>query len=510
MNFFFKFNIGVFLNSALSLNYMDKSKVALFSLLVVLIAFFSSCQEESDIRTSLITEEVIYLSGERARILGRILTNQNVAASDHGFYISENESFSQPIIISLGERVAPGRFIGETSELDIQKRYFVKSFISLPEGIQFGNVLEITTLSPDVDSFFPQNGPVGTTITIKGKNFTSDTKVFFGDRQAQVLRIDFESSITALVPPSGTTALEEVKLVVQNQELVFDNKFEYTTGKFTQLPNFPSSLKLFDNIYFQNGLEFFVGLGANNGQSINPQIWKYSLETNNWAQVDFPGAPLWKAFSGKNYFGGGASVISQNAQSSPSRDFWKFENNNFVKLPDLPFTAIDALSFELEDKLFVVGGSAGFGTDSYRYTISTGQWQKIGNTPFAINRTVLNFQHGNKQYFVNPVSKEIYSIDGETELWSFFGIYPGEINSGSAFGLTLGNRVITGMANRSQEVWELNPLSGSWVKKNAFPGNPIARNAGVFIHNNLIYILRSGEVQVPGPMEFWVLDPFGL
>lgn len=489
---------------------MDKSKIGIISLLVVILGFLSSCEEETSVTTSLITEEVIYLSGERARILGRIITTQNVEASDHGFYISENEAFSQPIIVSLGERVAPGRFIGETSGLDIQKRYFVKSFISLPEGIQFGNILEITTLSPDAFGFSPQNGPVGTTITILGKNFTSDTKVFVGDRQAQVLKIDFESSITAIVPASGTVALEEVMVVVQNQEILLQDKFEYTTGKFTQLSNFPTGLKLFDNIYFQSGEEFFAGLGANNGQSVNSQIWKYSLATKNWTQVVFPGTGLWKAFSAGSFFGGGARVISQNGQSSPSSDFWKFENNGFVKLPDLTFPATDAVSFELNGKLFVLGGASGSGTDAYRYTIATGQWQKIGNTPFSVNRTVLNFQHGNKQYLVNPVSKEIYSIDGSTETWSFFGIYPGDINSGSAFGVTIGDRVITGMANRSQEIWELNISTGIWVRKNSFPGNPIARNAATFVHDNLIYILRSGEVQVPGPMEFWVLDPFGL
>ncbi|MCS4434897.1 IPT/TIG domain-containing protein [Aquiflexum gelatinilyticum] len=489
---------------------MDRSKFGLISLLLIFFGIFSSCEEESQVTTSLITEEVIYLSGERARVLGRIITNQNVAASDHGFYISENESFSQPIIISLGERVAPGRFIGETSELDIQKKYFVKSFISLPDGIQFGNVLEITTLSPDAFSFSPLNGPVGTTVTIKGKNFTADTKVFFGNRQAQILKIDFESLITAIVPGSGTIALEEVRVIVQNQEILLEEKFEYTTGKFTQLPNFPSSLKLFDNVSFQNGLEFFAGLGANNGQTINSQFWKYSLVTGNWTQVDFQGDPLWRAFNSSNYFGGGALVISQNSLSSPSTDFWKYENNNFIKLPPLPFTAVNSLSFELNNKLFVMGGAVGFGTDVYRFNISTGQWQKIANSPFAVNRTVLNFSYDNKQYLVDPVTKEIYAFDGDLETWSFYGIYPGDINSGSAFGVTIGDRVITGMANRSQEVWELNLSNGLWVRKNIFPGNPIARNVGVYVHDNLIYILRSAEVQLAVPMEFWVFDPFGL
>jgi hypothetical protein len=489
---------------------MEKRKIGFISLLVIFLVIFSSCEEENQIPTSLVTEEIIYLSGEKARILGRILTTQNVAATDHGFYISESESFTQPKIITLGERTLPGRFIGEINELEIEKQYYVKSFIALPDGILFGNILIIKTLSPDAFNIYPNSGTVGTRVTIKGKNFTSDTRVFFGDRPAQILKIDFESSITAIVPASGSKILEEVSVLVQNKKIILKDKFEYTTGKFTRLSNFPSSLKLFDNIYFQNGAEFFAGLGANNGQSINPQIWKYSVVTKNWTEVGFSGQPLWKAFSGSNYFGGGATIISQSSLVSTTSDFWKYEINKFVKLPNLPFIAVNAVSFELNGNLYVMGGVTGGGTDAYRYDGATQQWQKIGNALFPLNRSVLTFQYGNKQFFVNPASKEIYSFDAGSQLWAFFGLYPGDINSGSPFGVTIGDKVITGMANRSLEVWELNMTTGLWLIKNPFPGNPIATNAGVFVHDNLIYILRSGEVQVSGPMEFWVLDPLGL
>jgi N-acetylneuraminic acid mutarotase len=488
---------------------MDKSKFGLITLLLCFFGIFSSCEEESQITTSLITEEVIYLSGERARILGRIITNQNVEASDHGFYLSESESFSQPIVISLGERVAPGRFIGETSELDIQKKYFVKSFISLPEGIQFGNVLEVTTLSPDVDSFSPQNGPVGTTINIKGKNFTSDTRVFVGDREAQVIRIDFESSITAIIPASGTVALEELKVVVQNQEILFDDKFEYTTGKFRQLADFPFPVRISENIYFQDNSGFYFGLGSEGSRFLNPTIWKYNLSNNQWATIPFLGAPLWRAFSTPKYFGGGASAITL-VPYIPSFDFWKIENGNFNKLPDLSFQAINTISFELNDKLYVFGGSVGTGNESYVYTANTGEWRKIANTPFPMNNTMANFNFGRKGYVINPENREIYLFDSDTDTWSYFGIFPGELGGGSALGITIGNRVFVGLANRSLQIWELNMETNGWVKKNNFTGSPIARNIATFVDNGLIYFIRNGEMQDFGSMEFWVFDPLAL
>jgi len=120
---------------------MKKYKFGLLSLLIFIFGIFSSCEEVEDFTTSLATEDVLYLSGERVRLLGRILTTQAVNATDHGFYIATNESFTQPLIISLGQRTNPGRFIGETSGLQVDQRYFVKSFLALEGEMLFGNII---------------------------------------------------------------------------------------------------------------------------------------------------------------------------------------------------------------------------------------------------------------------------------------------------------------------------------------------------------------------------------
>lgn len=146
---------------------------------LVLIFSFFACEEQLDLTPSIITENALLVSGERMRLSGRVITTQNIAASDHGFYISDNEGFSQPIIISLGVRESPGRFIGETTGLEIEKTYFVKSFVELPEGIVFGNVVNIETLSPRLIDFSPSNGQSGITVTINGVNITEDVRVFF-------------------------------------------------------------------------------------------------------------------------------------------------------------------------------------------------------------------------------------------------------------------------------------------------------------------------------------------
>jgi hypothetical protein len=483
---------------------MNRSKIGVLTLLSILFGIFSSCEEENIIPPSIITEEVIYLSGERVRLLGRIITTQNVNASDHGFYVSENESFNQPLIISLGERTNPGRFIGETETLNIERTYFAKSFINVDGEVQFGNVLQLTTLSPEVQSFSPNNGPVGTIITLTGKNFTSDTRILIGDRPAEIQRIEFESRIIAKIPPAGTVPRENVTVIVQNKEIILPQQFEYTTGTFSKLTNPPSSIRLSENIFFQDNENFYLGLGSDGNQSLNTNIWKYNLGNEQWTETPFQGNPLWLAFSTDNYFGGGATEITSPYVTS--RDFWEIENGNFEKLPDLPFESMESISFETNENLYVVGGLQGRNT--FKYFKSTGEWVSINQVPFPVNKSNLHFTHSNKLYVTNSGNKQIFMFDPVIETWSLFSIYPGDIVSGSGFGVGIGDRVYVGMNNRSIQVWELNMVTGNWVKKNNFTGTPAARNVGVYSNDGFIYLVR--RLDATGILEFWKFDPNGL
>lgn len=484
---------------------MNKSKIGVFSLLILLFGIFSSCEEEITVNPSLITEEVIYLSGERARLLGRIITTQNVNAIDHGFYLSENESFNQPLIISLGERINPGRFVGETEALNIDRRYYAKSFINVNGEIQFGNVLQLNTLSPEIQSFSPNNGPVGTIITLTGKNFTSDTRVLVGGRPADIQRIEFESRIVARIPVAGTVPRENVTIISQGKEMVFLEQFEYTTGTFSKLSNPPSVIQFNDNIYFQDNGDFYLGLGTDASQTLTSKIWKYSLGSEQWAEVSFQGNALWLAFSTNNYFGGGASTISRTPYFI-SQDFWRIQNGSFLRLPNLPFGVVEPVAFETNENLYVIGGL--LGNNSYKYSKSSSVWQNTTPAPFPVNKSNIHFVYKGKLYVTNSINKQIYFLDPETETWNFLTEYPGDLVTGAGFGVAIGDRVYIGMNNRSIQVWELNMLSVNWGKKNDFNGIPAAKNVGVFQNDGLIYLLR--RLDSSGLLEFWKFDPNGL
>lgn len=156
--------------------------------LLALLLIGGACTEDDPETTILVTEEVLFASGEQLRILGRLITNQSINANDHGFYLASDENFSNPLLISLGPKEGPGRFIGETSGLNTGQTYFVKAFMDLGSGPEFGNVIEVATLNPGIESFSPKFGKENGELFILGRNFTSDTRVFFGDQEAEIFR----------------------------------------------------------------------------------------------------------------------------------------------------------------------------------------------------------------------------------------------------------------------------------------------------------------------------------
>lgn len=491
---------------------MNKLRIIHVIFLALFFGTFSSCQEEVDFEPSLFTEEVLYLSGERVRLLGRVITNQNIEASDHGFQVSESEQFSQPIVISLGERTGPGRFIGESNGLEAGTTYYARAFLRTGSEEIFGNTITLQSLVPAVLDMVPNNGRAGAVITISGRNFGSDTRVFFGSTQAQVQGVDFESSIRVVVPPATVSPVVPVRVVSQGREMTLPLPFEYTTGKFTAIGVFPGALRLFDNISLQEGDDFYVGLGnlvQGLAQTLTNRMWKYDLGAGTWEEVSFPGGIHFRGFSTGKYFGGG--LLSFGANSSVATfDFWKLENGSFVKLRNLPAPANQSVAFETADAVYVVGGVSGTDKQVYRYSKSADTWSRIKDAPISINYNVMNFHHRGKQYFIDQASRGLYEYNPVDETWNAVSTYPGVLTNIGGLGITIGDFAYVGLENRSEQMWELDLRTMNWVRKNDFPGLGQGRNVGVFQNAGNIYVLRNGEIQITGAMQFWVFDPKGF
>lgn len=478
--------------------------------ILVLLSFVFGCREEESGTIVLVTEEVLYTSGEQARLLGRLITNQPVTAADHGFYLSQDENFGSPVIISLGTKEGAGRFIGETEKLSAQKKYFAKAFMDIGNGIEFGNVVELETLAAGLDSYSPGFGIPGREVFILGKNFTKDTKVFFGTEPAQVLEILFESRLRVRIPEAKGNSSVSIRVQSQEQNLVFPINFEYQTGTYLEVAPFPDQVRLVENIAFQNGGLFYAGLGSDRKVRFYPEIQSYNPVTNQWQNANFPGSPRTFAFATANFIGGGVAELGREPFVMNST-FWGVTPTGFKRLKDLPFPSRESLAAELNDELYVIGGKEGNLLAVHKYNLSSETWTTLGDSPTQFTKEHASFVYQNKFYVIGS-DKVLYSFDPVSQAWSQLSIFPGILGQGYGFGQVIGTKAYVGGYSRVDEVWELNLANLNWVSKNPIPGTPQSITAGSFEANGFIYLMRQQDINLIGnfPLIVYKFDPNGI
>lgn len=470
-----------------------------------------ACTQEEDVTTAVTTEEVIFVSGDKVRVLGRLITNQPISTSDHGFQVSTTENFSSPISVSLGIKEGPGRFIGETDGLDSGQDYFVRAF-AIVDGVDFfGEVLEIKTLTPSIESFSPNFAKVGQEMLITGLNFSPGTKVFFGTQEATVLQNFFESRLSVRIPEAAGEPVVKIRVQVQDEVLEFSQTFEYQSGKYTLLGQFPGALRIYNNVFFDNQSGFYVGLGALRlGAGNFPGFQRFDPTTGAWTAVTFPGEGRVGAFATSNYLGGGRVEIDRDVFEF-KQDFWKINGGTFTKLSDLPTTSFNSIAFELNGQLFIAGGTGLGDQNMLKYNPSTQVWTPQAPTPIALSNELAWFVFQNKAYFVAR-DRNVWEFEPNSDTWRILTPYPGSLDSGFGLAQVVNNKAYIGFYRRGEQLWELDLNTLSWKAKNFIPGLPQSINAGYFTSNGQIYILRAPEESIAGalPMELYRFDPNGI
>lgn len=479
----------------------------LASCIFIMLLAFGSCTQEDDTPILVSTEDLLFVGGDKVRISGRLLTNREVLATDHGFLFSSEPSFAGAQTLSLGQKNGPGRFIGESSGFKIGQTYFAKAYADV-DGLRIeGDVVELKTLTPSVSSFSPSYAPAGAEMVILGKNFPQGTKVFFGTQEAQVTQNLFESKLTLKIPAAAGQVVVPVKLVVQNKELVLPQAFEYQAGKFTKISEFPGSLRIYDNTFFYNSSGFHVGLGKQRLADSYRVFQRFDPGTGTWAEVNFPGSPRRFAFASSSFLGGGALELSRDVFQF-DRSFFKISGSNFERLPDLPFNTREAMAVDWNGKLFLFGGLDGAGSTVREFDAGSRTWSPKKPAPFDMSGTTAVFTYG-QRIFVLAVSGQVWEYLPNQDTWQVRSTYPGDKGQGYPFAQVIGKKAYLGLYRRTQEIWELDLETGVWKSKNQIIGLPQSINVGHFQYNGAIYILRSAEESTNGalPMELYKFEP---
>ncbi|MBN7814882.1 IPT/TIG domain-containing protein [Algoriphagus pacificus] len=473
------------------------------------VIFFYSCTEEENTTTVIVTEEILYSSSENLRLLGRIITNELIELNDHGFYISEEETFSAPIIISLGSKKGPGRFIGETDGLTNSKSYYAKAFMDVGGEIQYGNVIQLKTLAPSIKSFSPYFGAEGDDFIIKGTNFTKDTQVFFGDTQVPITSIVDESTIHLKIPPPKTVNVP-IKLICQNVELEFSTLFEYKTGTYEIISVYPDPFRLADAIFYLKDGNLVLGLGNMSIFALYPRMKRFDLKSQEWFDIQYSGSNRSYGFSTENYLGGGTSNLDTLGYKI-NYTFFKIIGNDFEKLEDLKFISRESIAFEIKEELYVIGSLEEdfFGVRKYNPTNKT--WTRITQAPAILTKSNPFFVYQNKFYVVDS-DKFLWEFDPNTLFWRKVSVFPGNLGLGYGMGQVIGDKAYIGLYKRTSEFWELDMSNFSWKIKKDIPGSITEVTVAHYSYGGSIYLIRTPDRIIAGnyPMNLYKFDPDGF
>lgn len=470
-----------------------------------------SCKEEDFPVFALFTEDPLYVSGEQAQLVGRLITNELLEVEDHGFWMDVDEDFSNPEIISLGIRSAPGRFIGQVDGLLPGKTYFAKTFTIFRGVTSFGNVIQINSLIPGIFSFNPDYALPGQKMEITGLNLGADTKVFFDDYEAFIEEIIYESILVLIIPPIQNNPSPIIKVVSNGVEMKFENRFEYMVGKMNFI-GFPEKYRLVNSLSFSAKNKFYVGFGYDLQLNINRFFWEFDPVQGIWNRLDFDIQPHILGFGAEGYFGGGYDAVDVYNTALPNNLFWYWNGNELVRKADVPFPAINSLCFQIKGKIYVLGGSSQEHRNTlFRYDPSIDNWSRLSDFPFAIEANLPYFVHQDYLYFISD-RKELIMFDPETGQRQTVSTYPGSIINQFGVAVVLEDRAIIGFYRQEVEIWELDLSNLSWKRKINFSGVFLGNNLGIYSHNNLVYLLRSTNLPIPqfGQMEFWEFDPDGF
>lgn len=480
--------------------------ISLFSWFI----FISGCRDSNEGATLVFTEEIIYVSGEIVRATGRVIAPGEVDITAHGFEISTNQDFSNPITIDLGNRSVPGRFIGEYLTLSNETDYFLRAFMIIDGKISTGEIYPFSTLGVEIDDFTPKYSYPGQSITITGRNFLDDTRVFFGSKEGDIQKLDFESILTVKSPtPNDGEYLVDLRIVSDGDTLTFGQPYEYAIGKWEEFSLFNNSIQLEKNAYFNYENYFFIGLGEV-GISPVSDIWKFDFNTNEWNEVDFTGNSVKYPITFEGGFLGGGIYFDQTGVDI-SNEFWIVDNNGeLIQEGTTPARLYNGIAHKIEDKLYLIGGQNAFRSQMfniYTYDFSLKSWDFTGTSSIAVTNDYPHFQYDGKIYYLNGEEAIVYSWSPENpDEWQFVSHYPAEIGLGGLAGV-VNNKAYFGVFDNNREIHELDLTTGQWKFKSFFPGYDREASVGYFSYDDKVYLMKTANF-FGNEMTLWSFDPF--
>ncbi len=394
-------------------------------------------------------------------------------------------------------------------------------------------------VKPVIDSFTPDQGLTGTTVTINGSHFAqsiSDNIVTFNGKTAKINSAS-ATQLVAVVPADATSG--KVRVSVNGSVGVSVNDFiVYGTPVITDLV--PRSAET-GTVITLTGRNF----GANPSDNLvkfGDAVATVTASTITSLTVTVPDDAVTGAISVSAYgFTGSTTVdfvvipvISEISPMSGSIGTTVTIKGTGLKGANITFGAVPAKKIlETPTEVKVLAPYQGpensttpielYNNSNARLDYPTpfeyaSSWVRKKDFPGSGKQHSANFAIGSKAYFglgysLDGLNQEVWEYEPSTDNWTRKNDFPGEGRLG-AFSFAAGGRGyvgsgyiynMTGNSSWATDVWGYEPVTDTWVQRADFPGG-IRSIPGSFVINNKAYV---GVGQADGVFykDYWEYDP---
>lgn len=401
--------------------------------------------------------------------------------------------------------------------------------------------------APEINSISPLNATFRDELTITGNNFDfeiSRNKVYFGNIEATITYAD-KNTLKVIVPDDLESSSEQIKVIAQHQEVVFNENFQLIPPEITFVQenvNVNQDITI-QGVYFHPILNknnitienIEVNIASGNTKNLYTKIplgpfprrkatvkltlldliIEYKVELNiidKWVMVS-DNLPFRFRRGPKNVVvvNNIAYILAREKDnySDNSVYLWKFNSIEFTweqvntNVPDHGTFASGILETNGSEIFYYTSNSS---NEFWKYSIESNIWSKLSDFLGARRDYPAHFSIGNDIYIgigmdilpYTPMSyKDFYKYNTSTDEWNQisdlpFDIWGGHRRTGMASFVINNIAYLAGGASNTGDIdaWSYNPNSDSWKQIADFP--IINKESVGFQINGLGYVTGGG------------------
>lgn len=328
---------------------------------------------------------------------------------------------------------------------------------------------------PGIKNFAPTHGEIDSVITITGYGFSHASTVTLNGTAATVVTAT-DTEIKFKVPANATAG----KIIVKEGDKQYSSSDDFVvTNIWIERSSFQGTYANAISFIYNNKL--YMGLGKN-ATSLNRDFKIFDPQTNSWSQ----GPELPATLSGKNlatcfvlnnkiYIGNGST--NWNQSSGLTNDWFEFNpaqtgEGAWKNLTGYPVVGI-GFAFVLNNKAYAavpLDFDKRINVFDAEANGDMGQWNPVTTKVPDLEKgnvfTIGNYAYIFGQYTSSGnTTNKIYRFDPTTGNFTIPAPFPGDLlGQNPTFSINGKGYVI------NQGIYEYNPISNIWTRKNDAPG----------------------------------------